>query len=123
MTAKLMGVLAMFASILVLLLMPWLDGSPVKSSLFRPIYAMYFWIYFVDCIVLGICGFKPAEGIWLYIGQTATTYYFAHLLVIVPIVSRLERPKAPPESISASVFKRTGYPDIKAQTLQPAPAE
>mgnify|MGYP002885553168 FL=1 len=123
MTAKLMGVLAMFASILVLLLMPWLDGSPVKSSRFRPVYAMFFWIFLVDCIVLGICGFKPAEGMWLYIGQTATTYYFAHLLVIVPIVSRLERPKVPPESISASVLREPGDPEIKDQTLQPAPAE
>ena len=109
MTAKLMGVLAMFASILLLLFLPWLDGSKVKSSRFRPVHAMFVWIFVLDCIVLGICGAKPAEGMWLIIGQTATVYYFAHLLFIVPIVSRLERPMMPPESIAASVTsKATG---------------
>ncbi len=103
MSAKLAGVIAMFASILLLLLMPWLDGSSVKSSKFRPFYAMFFWIFLLNCIVLGIVGGKPAEGTWLYIGQFTTTYYFAHLLIIVPLVSRLEQPKAPPESISAAV--------------------
>ena len=103
MSAKLAGVLAMFASILLLLLMPWLDGSKVRSSKFRPIYAMFFWLFFLDCLVLGVVGGKPAEGAWIYIGQFTTTYYFAHLLIIVPLVSRLERPKAPPESISAAV--------------------
>ena len=106
MSAKLAGVLAMFASILLLLLMPWLDGSKVKSSKFRPLYAMCFWIFFADCILLGVVGGKPAEGAWIPIGQVATTYYFIHLLVIVPLVSRLERPKAPPESISAAVDKK-----------------
>jgi quinol-cytochrome oxidoreductase complex cytochrome b subunit len=104
MTAKLMGVLAMFASILLLLFLPWLDGSKVKSSRFRPVHSMFVWIFVLDCIVLGICGAKPAEGMWLIIGQTATIYYFAHLLFIIPIVSRLERPMMPPESIAASVM-------------------
>ena len=104
MTAKLMGVLAMFASILLLLFLPWLDGSKVKSSRFRPVHSMFVWIFVLDCIVLGICGAKPAEGMWLIIGQTATIYYFAHLLFVIPIVSRLERPMMPPESIAASVM-------------------
>ncbi len=103
MSAKLAGVLAMFASILILLFMPWLDGSKVKSSRFRPIYAMFFWIFFLDCLVLGYIGGKPAEGVFVIMGQWATFYYFVHFLVIVPLVSRLERPKAPPESISAAV--------------------
>jgi len=103
MSAKLAGVLAMFASILILLLMPWLDGSKVKSSRFRPIYAMFFWIFFLDCLVLGYIGGKPAEGVFVTMGQWATFYYFVHFLVIVPLVSRLERPKAPPESIAAAV--------------------
>ena len=70
---------------------------------------MFVWIFVLDCIVLGICGAKPAEGMWLIIGQTATVYYFAHLLFIVPIVSRLGGPAMLPESIAASVTsKATG---------------
>lgn len=103
MSAKLAGVLAMFASILLLLFLPWLDGSRVRSSRFRPIYKWAFWIFFIDCLVLGVVGGEEAEGIWILIGQTATTYYFVHLLLIIPIVSRLETPKLVPESISAAV--------------------
>jgi ubiquinol-cytochrome c reductase cytochrome b/c1 subunit len=103
MTAKLAGVIAMFASILLFLFLPWLDGSSVRSSKFRPLNAMFFWIFFIDCLVLGVVGGKPAEGVWVPIGQITTTYYFAHLLLIVPIVSRLETPKALPESINAAV--------------------
>jgi ubiquinol-cytochrome c reductase cytochrome b/c1 subunit len=105
MDAKLAGVLAMFASILLLLFLPWLDGSKVRSCRFRPIMAMAFWVFFLDCLVLGYIGGKPADGIFIPIGQFATFYYFAHLLLIVPLVSRLERPKSLPESINASVLK------------------
>jgi ubiquinol-cytochrome c reductase cytochrome b/c1 subunit len=105
MDAKLAGVLAMFASILLLLFMPWLDGSKVRSCSFRPLMAMAFWIFFLDCLVLGYIGGKPAEGTYIVIGQWATFYYFAHLLVIVPVVSRLERPRQLPDSINASVLK------------------
>jgi ubiquinol-cytochrome c reductase cytochrome b/c1 subunit len=105
MDAKLAGVLAMFASILLLLFLPWLDGSKVRSCRFRPVMAMAFWIFFLDCLILGYIGGKPADGIFIPIGQFATFYYFAHLLLIVPLVSRLERPKSLPESINASVLK------------------
>ena len=40
MSAKLAGVLAMFASILILIVLPWLDISPVRSARFRPIYKL-----------------------------------------------------------------------------------
>jgi ubiquinol-cytochrome c reductase cytochrome b/c1 subunit len=103
MTPKLMGVLAMFASILLLLLLPWLDGSKVRSSKFRPYYAMAFWVFFLDCLVLGYIGGKPAEGVFIVIGQISTAYYFAHLVFVIPVISRLERPKPIPESISAAV--------------------
>ena len=105
MSAKLAGVLAMFASIILLMLLPWLDRSKVRSSKFRPVYKQFFWIFFLDCIVLGIAGGKPAEGVWLIIGQASTTYYFLHLLVIIPLLGILERPKPVPESIATAVTK------------------
>ncbi|MEQ9574180.1 MAG: cytochrome b, partial [Rhodospirillales bacterium] len=54
-------------------------------------------------VVLGMVGAHPPEGIWVLLGQISTIYYFAHLLVILPILGVIERPKALPESISASV--------------------
>ncbi|MBT4887967.1 MAG: cytochrome C, partial [Rhodospirillales bacterium] len=103
MSAKLAGVLAMFASILLLLVLPWLDLSKVRSSKFRPINKQFFWIFFLNCLVLGWIGGKPAEGTYIIIGQVSTFYYFFHLVVLVPLIGLLERPKPIPESISSAV--------------------
>ena len=104
-SAKLIGVIAMFASILVLLFLPWLDRSKIRSARFRPIYKQFFWIFIIDCLVLGYIGANPAEGVLVTIGQVATAYYFAHFLIIIPLIGMLERPKALPDSISAAVTK------------------
>ncbi len=104
MSAKLAGVIAMFASILVLLLLPWLDRSRVRSAKYRPVYKLFFWLFVIDCIILGWVGGQPAEGTLVLIGQISTTWYFAHLLVFIPIIGILERPKPLPDSIAASVM-------------------
>ena len=54
--AKLGGVIAMFASIAVLFVLPWLDRSPVRSSTFRPVYKKFFWVLVVSCFGLGWVG-------------------------------------------------------------------
>ncbi len=105
MSAKLAGVIAMFASILVLLLLPWLDRSRVRSATYRPVHRLLFWVFVLDCIVLGYVGGHPAEGVLVTVGQWATFYYFLHIIILVPIVSVLERTKPLPDSIAASVMK------------------
>ena len=101
--AKLIGVIAMFASICILFFLPWLDRSPVRSAKFRPIYKQFFWIFVIDCVVLGIVGANPPEGMFIPIGQAATAYYFAHFIIITPILGLFEKPKAVPGSISEAV--------------------
>jgi ubiquinol-cytochrome c reductase cytochrome b/c1 subunit len=103
MSAKLAGVIAMFSSIIVLLFLPWLDRSPVRSAKFRPIYKQFFWVFFANCLWLGYIGGQPAEGAFVWMGQIATTYYFAHFLIIVPLLGLFEKTKTPPSSISAAV--------------------
>ena len=101
---KLIGVIAMFGSILILIVLPWLDRSPVRSAKFRPIYKQFFWIFVVDCIVLGWIGANPPEGHYLIIGRIATIYYFAHFLIIIPLLGKMERPRPVPHSISEPVL-------------------
>ncbi len=101
---KLIGVIAMFGSILILFVLPWLDRSPVRSAKFRPIYKQFFWIFVVDCIVLGWIGANPPEGHYLIIGRIATIYYFAHFLIIIPLLGKMERPRPVPHSISEPVL-------------------
>jgi ubiquinol-cytochrome c reductase cytochrome b/c1 subunit len=101
--AKTAGVIAMFGSILLLLVLPWLDTSKVRSAKFRPVYFWLFWIFVIDTIILGYIGAKPAEGIFLTIGRLATLYYFLHLVVLVPLVGKFEKTKPLPDSISSAV--------------------
>ncbi|MBT6406904.1 MAG: cytochrome b/b6, partial [Rhodospirillaceae bacterium] len=108
MPAKLLGVIAMFASILVLLFLPWLDGSKVRSAKFRPIFKQFFWLFFIDCLILGYVGMKPPEGFLVPLGQAATAFYFAYFLIIIPLLGKLEKPRAVPNSISEAVLKAEG---------------
>ena len=104
--AKLGGVIVMFASILVLFFLPWLDSSPVRSSRFRPLHKQFFWILVAVSIVLGYVGSQPPEQPWVTIGQISTFWYFFHFLVILPVLGKLERPKPLPNSISEAVLKK-----------------
>jgi quinol-cytochrome oxidoreductase complex cytochrome b subunit len=81
--SKLAGVLAMFASIGVLFVLPWLDTSRVRSMRYRPIARQFFLIFVVVCIALGWCGGQNPGKIlvpttfsatltWVQGGQTIT---------------------------------------------------
>ena len=103
--AKLLGVVAMFGSILLLLVLPWLDTSPVRSSKYRPVYKWFMLVLVLAMFALGYSGAMPAEGFALRLGQAATVYYFMHFLVILPLLGKFEKPLAVPKSIHESVLK------------------
>ena len=104
---KLGGVIAMISAILILFALPWLDTSKVRSATFRPIYKKLYWFLVVDIIVLTWIGGSPAEGHFILIGRLATIYYFAHFLLLMPLVGVIETPKPLPNSISESVLKKS----------------
>ncbi|MEM8800783.1 MAG: cytochrome b N-terminal domain-containing protein, partial [Pseudomonadota bacterium] len=121
--AKLGGVIAMFASVLILLALPWLDTSKVRSAKFRPVYRICFWIFGVVCVLLGIAGSKPADdATWVIIAQLGTFYYFAHFLVILPFVGWFEQPEQLPDSIAKAVTKETSSSSTPGGAI-PQPAE
>ena len=102
--AKLWGVLAMFASILLLFFLPWLDKSPVRSGSYRPVFKRFFWLLVLDVLILGYIGGAPINWWRVALGQAASAYYFIHFLVILPLVSAFEIPLPLPSSISESVL-------------------
>jgi len=103
--AKLWGVMAMFASILLLFFLPWLDTSPVRSGHYRPLFRKFYRFGLIPCVlILGYCGGTPAEPRYVILSQIAAIYYFAHFLIILPMVARVEIPSALPNSITASVL-------------------
>ncbi|MFV2034915.1 MAG: cytochrome bc complex cytochrome b subunit [Halocynthiibacter sp.] len=105
---KLGGVIAMFGSIAVLAMLPWLDRSKVRSAVFRPMYKQFFWIFVGVFMILGYLGSQPPEGVYLLASRIATAWYFAHFFIILPLIGLLETPRPLPESITTSVLGSAG---------------
>jgi len=101
---KLLGVIAMFAAIFVLVILPWLDTSKVRSTVFRPIYKQFYWFLVADVLILGYVGAMPAEGLYLLTARVATAYYFAHFLIILPFLGLKEKTTPLPLSITEPVL-------------------
>ena len=104
MPAKLGGVLAMFGSIAVLFLLPFIDNHPVRSARFRPWFKIAVLVLLVVFLILGICGAKPAEGFWVPLAQIMTLYYFAFFLVILPWLNHNEPVVKLPGSIHEAIM-------------------
>jgi ubiquinol-cytochrome c reductase cytochrome b subunit len=114
--SKLGGVIAMFGSIGVLFILPWLDTSKVRSMRYRPTAQLWFFLFVACCIGLGYLGSQPAEGVYVVWAQILTAYYFAFFLIILPLLGIIEKPKPLPKSINEAVLKKSGA----APALQPA---
>ena len=105
---KLMGVIGMFGATLILFLLPWLDTCKVRSAKFRPFFKMAFWLFVADVLILGWVGKNSPEGMFIIIGRVASVYYFAHFLVILPLLGKFEPTRPLPESIGKPVLKGGG---------------
>jgi ubiquinol-cytochrome c reductase cytochrome b/c1 subunit len=125
--AKLIGVVLMFASILLLFFLPWLDFSKVRSARFRPRYKLFFWVLLVDCVILGVVGANAPNtpvfaGLpafqYVHLGQFATFWYFFHFFVLVPWLAWKEPTRPLPASISEPVL-RGGGPQPAGATAKP----
>jgi len=104
---KLGGVIAMVGAIFILFVLPWLDTSKIRSARYRPLFKQFFLIFVVNCLVLGYLGAMPAEGVYITLARICTIYYFAHFLIILPMLGLVEKPREIPESISASILPET----------------
>jgi ubiquinol-cytochrome c reductase cytochrome b subunit len=87
---KLLGVLALFASLLILLALPHVHTSKIRSMQFRPLSKIFFWFFVSDFIILTIVGGQPVEEPWVIVGQIASVAYFAYFLIITPLLGILE---------------------------------
>ena len=108
--SKLGGVLAMFGSIAVLFVMPWLDTSKVRSAVYRPWYKLFFWLFVANAVMLGWLGSRPAEGIYPLMSLIGTIIYFSFFLVVLPLLGLFETPKRMPNSITEAVLEKNKMP-------------
>jgi len=87
---KLLGVIAMFGSLLILLILPIVDVSRIRGSQFRPAMKAAFWFFVVNFFILMWIGSQHPDSPYLEIGQFSTTFYFIWFLVIVPFIGLAE---------------------------------
>ena len=87
---KLLGVIAMFSAILVILIMPYTDMSKIRGMAFRPYSKIAFYVFVANFLILMQLGAKHVESPFIEFGQISTILYFSHFLIIVPIITLIE---------------------------------
>ncbi|MEM9783388.1 MAG: cytochrome b N-terminal domain-containing protein [Pseudomonadota bacterium] len=110
--SKLGGVIAMFGSIVIMALAPWLDTSRVRSAKYRPMLRVAFWILVADFFILMWAGGMPAEGLIPTISLIGTIYWFAYFMVILPVLGIIEVPEKVPSTVEEAY--KSDHPNAPA---------
>jgi len=87
---KLLGVIAMFSAILILLVMPYTDLSKFRGIQFRPLSKIAFFVFIGNFLILMQLGAKHVESPFIELGQISTVIYFSYFLIIIPLISLFE---------------------------------
>nr|YP_001994300.1 cytochrome b [Leptochilichthys agassizii]BAG49396.1 cytochrome b [Leptochilichthys agassizii] len=87
---KLGGVLALLASVLILLVVPILHTSKQRGLTFRPVTQLLFWAMVANMLILTWIGGMPVEDPYILIGQVASALYFSLFLIFTPIAGWAE---------------------------------
>nr|YP_010890101.1 cytochrome b [Craseoa lathetica]WJJ70137.1 cytochrome b [Craseoa lathetica] len=87
---KLGGVVGLVLSILVLLILPFINYNTIKTLTFKPYSRLLYWTFISNFILLTWIGSKPVEEPFIILGQFASLYYFLNLIVLSPLIFHLE---------------------------------
>ncbi|KAM4054272.1 apocytochrome b (mitochondrion) [Hirsutella rhossiliensis] len=87
---KLLGVIAMFSSLLIILVLPKADLGITKGLQFRPLSKIMFYVFVINFLILMQLGAKHVESPFIELGQISTVLYFSYFLVIIPVLSIIE---------------------------------
>nr|YP_010394319.1 apocytochrome b [Phytophthora fragariae]DAZ88327.1 TPA_asm: apocytochrome b [Phytophthora fragariae] len=87
---KIGGVIAMFGSLIILLTIPFTNSSEIRSTTFRPIFKVCYWLLVVAFLLLGWVGQCPVEYPYNEIGIISMIYYFFFFIIIIPFLGKLE---------------------------------
>nr|YP_010117875.1 apocytochrome b [Phytophthora castaneae]QPN53847.1 apocytochrome b [Phytophthora castaneae] len=87
---KIGGVIAMFGSLVILLTIPFTNSSEIRSTAFRPIFKVCYWLLVVAFLLLGWVGQCPVEYPYTEIGIISMIYYFAFFIIIIPFLGKFE---------------------------------
>jgi ubiquinol-cytochrome c reductase cytochrome b subunit len=103
---KLGGVITMISAILILLLIPIINFSTIRSSQFRPIYSIFYWFLVADFLILGWIGQEPVESPYVEVGMIATLFYFMFFILLMPLIGFLEKFLLSYNYTNSKIFQR-----------------
>ena len=106
------GVLAMGAAVLILLFLPWLDRSKVRSVRYRGnLYKSSLILFVISFFILGYLGVKPTN-VWgslgpffgdvetaVVVARICTMIYFA-FFILMPLISKFDKTKPLPKNLT-----------------------
>lgn len=85
--SKLGGVLAMFASILILFLCPIVDTARIRGATFKPLHRFFFWLFVANFFILTWLGGEHATQTYVLLSRISSLIYFIHFIIILPLIS------------------------------------
>ena len=87
---KIGGVIAMFGSLIILLTIPFTNSSEIRSTAFRPVFKVCYWLLVITFLLLGWVGQCPVEYPYTEIGIISMIYYFLFFIIIIPFLGKIE---------------------------------
>jgi ubiquinol-cytochrome c reductase cytochrome b subunit len=87
---KALGVLALLMSIVILLFLPYIHSTNIRSALFKPGYKVFCFSFIAVVFLLGYLGAKPIEEPFLSLAQSSTMGYFT-FFNLLPFIERLDQ--------------------------------
>nr|YP_009562027.1 cytochrome b [Stenocatantops splendens]QAU54117.1 cytochrome b [Stenocatantops splendens]QID03822.1 cytochrome b [Stenocatantops splendens]QON98867.1 cytochrome b [Stenocatantops mistshenkoi]QON98880.1 cytochrome b [Stenocatantops splendens] len=88
---KLGGVIALFLSISILMIMPFYNKTPFRGIQFYPINQILFWIMVVVVCLLTWIGKRPVEEPYIMTGQILTVVYFTYFIINVHVATMWDK--------------------------------
>lgn len=96
---KLLGVVAMGASIVVWFFLPWLDRSPVKSIRYRGLlYKGALFLFVLSFLILGYLGSNPPTDPLVLMARICSVVYFLFFL-LMPFYTKIDKVKTVPDRV------------------------
>jgi ubiquinol-cytochrome c reductase cytochrome b subunit len=94
-----LGALLMLLAVVSFAFLPWLDRSPVRSIRYKGwMSRIALTAFAISFVALGVLGLQPAQGGYVLLARCFTVVYFGFFW-LMPIYSRFETSKAPPERV------------------------
>ena len=77
-------------AIAILALLPVVDTTAIRSTLFKPLNLILFWYFLADSFSLGWIGQEIVESPFIEMGIFVTASYFFYFIPILPLLGFLE---------------------------------